>query len=70
MAVACCVLFSEKYAENLESKGNINTDDLKKIITATIRKAQTLAMITCKNNVILLQEKINQKTKGLKKLEL
>ena len=29
MEVACCVLFSEKYAENLESKGNINTDDLK-----------------------------------------
>ena len=32
MAVACCVLFSEKCAENLERKGDISTDDLKKIL--------------------------------------
>lgn len=40
MAVACCVLFSEKCAENLERKGDIST--------ATIRKARTLFMIICK----------------------
>jgi len=30
MAVACCVLFSGKYAENLQSEQNMSTDDLKK----------------------------------------